>query len=79
MMKECDTNNSDTIDFQEFCTLMGTLDGRVQRACIAHILLLHVCFRKHTYNLLHVHASSATHYSDSRGICGGAFFAQSHA
>ena len=49
MMKECDTNNSDTIDFQEFCTLMGTLDGRVQRACtLRTFTLLHVCVRKHT-------------------------------
>ncbi|KOO53158.1 calmodulin [Chrysochromulina tobinii] len=24
MMKECDSNDSDTIDFQEFCTLMVT-------------------------------------------------------
>jgi hypothetical protein len=76
MMKECDTNNSDTIDFQEFCTLMGTLDGRVQRACtLRTFTLLHVC--THKISCMCMQARRLT--SDSRGICGGAFFAQSHA
>lgn len=76
MMKECDTNDSDTIDFQEFCTLMGTYRWlRAARACIAHTSMHPAAFvlRKHkesTYARAPACAcaSSATHWNISGAV-----------